>query len=335
VPANLGKVLRYPEDLIDHTTDYFQIEVLKNPKKIAGFDDITDIKTSTKTVSVPGAEGEDPTTKEVKTYKGGMTGLFKGGLDSGAIVQASDKYQNLPVKQVIILPIPQNIKDNNGATWGESKLNDFAAWGLGKMGEAMAGTGREAIDVFGDVIQEAGKAAKGSRGSQVFGYTKMVAAASALNSLGGNVSASSLLSRASGQIVNQNVEMVFSGVTVRSFNFSWDLVPRSKDESMVLERIIKTLKQSSAAKMDNKGIGFLNAPDIFRLNYMQGGKKHPFLHRFKTCAMKNIAMNYTASGTYATYNEGTPVHMKMDLAFTEFNPIYAEDHDKVDSGVGY
>ena len=43
---------------------------------------------------------------------------------------------------------------------------------------------------------------------------------------------------------------------------------------------------------------------------------------------------YTGGGTYATYEDGTPVHMKMDLSFTELNPIYAEDHDNV-GGVGY
>ena len=51
--------------------------------------------------------------------------------------------------------------------------------------------------------------------------------------------------------------------------------------------------------------------------------------------IKNVAVNYTASGTYATYRDGTPVHMKLDLQFTELNPIYAEDHEKVTEGVGY
>ena len=67
---------------------------------------------------------------------------------------------------------------------------------------------------------------------------------------------------------------------------------------------------------------------------MKGGQLHPFLNSFKTCELKNVAVTYTGSGTYATYEDGTPVHMKLDLAFTELNPIYAEDHDTV-GGVGY
>ena len=128
--------------------------------------------------------------------------------------------------------------------------------------------------------------------------------------------------------------MVFGGVTIRSFNFGWDLVPRSQDEASTVKSIIKSLKVHTAAKLDNDGMGFLNAPDIFRIGYFKGGKAHPFLNRFKTSALTNMSVNYTGSGTYATYEDGTPVHMKLDLCFKELNPFYREDHEKVDS-VGY
>ena len=163
----------------------------------------------------------------------------------------------------------------------------------------------------------------------------MVAAAGAANALGANVTVGGLLSRASGQVINQNLEMVFSGVTVRTFNFGWDFVPRDKDESNHVMKIIKVLKTASAAKLRKDAMGFLNSPDIFRIKYMKGGQAHPFLNRFKTCALKNMSMSYTGSGTYATYRDGTPVHMKMDLSFTELNPIYAEDQESVTTGVGY
>ena len=59
------------------------------------------------------------------------------------------------------------------------------------------------------------------------------------------------------------------------------------------------------------------------------------LNRFKTCALTNMSVNYTGSGTYATYDDGTPVHMKLDLSFKELNPIYREDHEAVTDAVGY
>jgi len=175
---------------------------------------------------------------------------------------------------------------------------------------------------------------QGSAGSDVANYAKMVAATTAANALGANVTLGGLLSRSSGQVVNQNLEMVFNGVTIRSFNFGFDLTPRSKSEAGIVKRIIKTLKIHSAAKLNNDGMGFLNAPDIFRIGYYKGGSPHPFLNRFKTCALTNMSTNYTGSGTYATYEDGTPVHMKLDMSFKELNPIYREDHEEVES-VGY
>ena len=331
MPANLGKIQRYPEDLIDHKSDYFQIEVLKQQKSDKkGFAALGDIKET-----VTETEGTDGK-KIKKTKTSGGFNTFTGDLATGQTTQASDKYDKLPVSSVIILPIPQNIKDSNGASWGESKLNDFAAWGLNKVGDAMnSETGMELLKSPGSSFSEIKDAAIGTRGGAIANYGKLVMAASAANALGANVTIGGLLSRVSGQVINQNLEMVFSGVTVRSFNFGWDLVPRSIDEAQVVKKILRTLKIASSAKMHKDNLGFLNAPDIFRISYMKGGSKHPFLNRFKTCALESMNVNYTGSGTYATYPDGTPVHMKMDLTFKELNPIYAEDHEKVADGGFY
>ena len=124
---------------------------------------------------------------------------------------------------------------------------------------------------------------------------------------------------------------------MRAFDFSWDIVPRSENEALEVKKIIKLLKTRLAPKNDRSGTtGFLNSPDIFRISYMKGGDAHPFLNAFKACALSNMTVNYSASGTYATYDDGTPVHMNMSLKFQELNPIYAEDYgDDSLTGVGY
>ena len=328
------KLLRYPADMVDQHTDYFQIEVL-SLKGISGggFE-----KLQGKTV-LDGNWGPSSDPKKAFKNKYKTIPPAGGGLQS-LTKQATDRYKDAPTSHVIILPIPQSIKDNNGASWGESKLNDFAAWGLSKIGEAMSSNTamdllKSPIEIGKDLMAEAKTPQGREKAGNIINYGKMVAAAGAANALGANVTVGGLLSRASGQVINQNLEMVFSGVTIRQFNFSWDITPRDKDEANHVLKIIKTLKTASAAKLTKDAMGFLNSPDIFRIKYMKGGQAHPFLNRFKTCALQNVAMTYTGSGTYATYRDGTPVHMKMDLSFKELNPIYAEDHEEVTRGVGY
>jgi hypothetical protein len=60
---------------------------------------------------------------------------------------------------------------------------------------------------------------------------------------------------------------------------------------------------------------------------MSGTDEHPFLHKMKTGVITDMSVNYTGSNTYATYDDGTPVHMTMQFTFKEINPIYADDYE--------
>jgi hypothetical protein len=159
--------------------------------------------------------------------------------------------------------------------------------------------------------------------------------AKAVGVLGGNVSGRQIISRATGQVFNPNLELLFDGVNIRSFPFSFEFFPRNPKEGEMVKRIIRTLKQSMLAKRDEGGGKiFISAPDIFQLTYMKGNRKHPFLNSFLPMALTNINISYTGSNTYSTFYDGTPTHMRMDLTFKELNPIYAEDYKGV-GGVGY
>ena len=295
--------LRYPLDLLHEGSDYFQIEVIK-----------------------------------YKPHKGSVDdNLISGGMFenvsqiSKAVGSDTEKW---PVTDGIILPIPQDIKDSNGVQWGEDRLNEYSA----KIFE-LANTAASQ-DKVGDIPGAISDAFKGTPeekaaiGSRVMDYMKTVAVISGANAFGANVSLKGILGRSKGQVINQNVELLFGGVQTRAFNFAFPLAPRSQPEAKEVKDIIRLLKIKSAAKLTQTSGGFLNSPDIFRISYMQGGSKHPFLNSFKACALTNMSVNYTASGTYATLPDGEPVHMVLNLTFKELNPIYAEDYAET-AGVGY
>ena len=62
------------------------------------------------------------------------------------------------------------------------------------------------------------------------------------------------------------------------------------------------------------------------MTYRQGKENHKFLNKFKQCVLQDISVNYTGEGTYATYDDGTPVSIIMDLSFKELEPIYDTDY---------
>ena len=110
----------------------------------------------------------------------------------------------------------------------------------------------------------------------------------------------------------------------------------------MIKDIILFFKKESATQKGSTSEGaaglFLKSPSVFKLQYMSGGKSHPFLHQFKMCALNAMSVNYTGSGTYATYSDATPVHMQMALSFQELTPIYREDYsnpNKPITGTGF
>lgn len=229
-----------------------------------------------------------------------------------------------------ILPIPDDIKDTNSTGWGGSNLNPLQT--------AAAGVVEGLVNVKGfQDIENQMKAFGEKAGSQLTsGSTQKFIQALGIQLasnklLGGNLSIDQTLSRYAGAVTNSNIELIFSGVSLRQpFSFAFDMVPRSQKEAQVIKQIIRKFKQYSAAKKSGLGTGsglFLKAPEVFKLEYMSGKNRHPYLNRFKICALNGITVNYTGSGTYATYSDGAPVNIILGLSFQELSPIYAEDYD--------
>jgi hypothetical protein len=121
------------------------------------------------------------------------------------------------------------------------------------------------------------------------------------------------------------------------------MVARSKKEGDEIKKIIRIFKRAMAAKSNSndsaKSGVFISSPDVFQLEYRKGNASHPFLNKFQPMALTSFETNYTGSNTYATYYDGTPVHLTMNLTFQELNPIYFEDYEKLDANgdtsVGY
>lgn len=225
----------------------------------------------------------------------------------------------------IYLPIPQVITDNTSVSYSQDTLNPLQVIGL----KAASGLIKDPI---GNVMNGMDAAQKLIQSAVALDGTtaKLINTAlsgTALNKLGGNVNATSLITRSTGQVLQSNMELLFDGPSLRSFPFVFDFTPRNREEGQMVMKIIRTIKQAIVPKNGNNGI-FINSPDLFQLQYITAdGRDHPFLNKFKVGAMSDISVNYAASGTYATYADGTPVHIQMSLTFKELNPVYAEDYD--------
>ena len=241
----------------------------------------------------------------------------------------------------IWLPIPQQVSDSISVGYSEDTLNPLQAAGLQIAGDAIKDPAKAAGDVM-NLIKSASSNIN-NIDPKALDALQTSLAGNAINQLGANVNPTSLITRSSGQILQSNLELLFNNVTLRSFPFTFDFTPREPAEAEMVKKIIRTIKKATVPKRGD-GI-FINSPDLFQFQYVAGGERqHPFLNRFKVGVIENVSVDYTASGTYATYSDRTPVHIRMSLAFKEINPIYMEDYDDAASegaegpgihGVGY
>ena len=285
-------------------------------------------------------------TLEIKKADGSLMngneriGIKVNNTDANSRLGAGMKQRT---KFYIELPIPQDLTDSNSVTWGEDRVNALELAALNVAQGAMAGN-------IGEGAVEAAQLAVTALNTGVniptlSGDTQDAVRAAlsgaAIGALGSNVSAKSVIARSTGQILNNNLELLFQGVNLRSFPYSITFSPRDPKESRMVKDIIRSLKMAMAPKageMEASAQGiFLKSPDVFQLKYLRDGHDHPFLNSFKLCALTGMTVNYTNAGTYTSYEDGTPVNIRMNLTFKELNPIYHEDYlsDGAGSGVGY
>ena len=251
------------------------------------------------------------------------------------------------------LPIPQSVRDANGCVWEGNSMNIFTVAGLAlasNMMEAPGMTISTATQVVQNAMSGSGSgnlieqvaSAGGVSTTDIKNNLRAALAGLAVNQFGANVTPNTVMARSNGQILNSNKELLFNGTKLREFAFQFTFTPRDAGESEQARKIIRKMKQAMSPGMgkayseSKKQALFLNSPKLFLLRYLKGGEDHPFLNSFKPCALTEFAVDYTGTGAYATYGDGTPVHMKVSMKFKETNPIYAEDYDKENlSGVGY
>jgi len=255
--------------------------------------------------------------------------------------------RNSALKELIgkvILPIPSGIGDSNNVNWGEDNMNNLTAAvtnyvannlhtqiggsALAQAGQ-LAGLPASAITFLGTI----GAAAGGSISDpNLLAQLKAPIASLLLKQAGFEVSPESILARGFGIVPNSNMELLFSGPTLRDFTFAYRMSPRSEEEARHVKRIIRFFKQGSAPRKLNAkgGAGnasvFLGTPNVFKLQYMTENKEISGLNKFKICALRSVAVNYAPDGTWAAYDEGQPVSLTMSLNFQEIEPVYESDY---------
>ena len=276
---------------------------------------------------------------------------------------------------LVKLPMPNSLADSNNVSWGPDQLNALtAAFAQGAVGvgdKFIQGLkdfidrpdvrgNQDPFDIGGKALQAGGQGAVNLLGntlnlirtegegvlsnSNINTLARGVLGSQILNFLQFQVSPEALLARGQGIIPNNNLALLFNSPTLREFTFAWKMSPRSKEEAIRVNNILRFFKQGMAPKKQSNSTGggrsfFLGTPNVFDIHFKTTKRKANFFNsidrndsvlRIKTCACTGAAVSYTPEGMWNAYEDGQPVAITLTLRFAELEPIFDTDYDEND-----
>jgi hypothetical protein len=231
----------------------------------------------------------------------------------------------------IILQMPQDLSTESRHDWAGKSFSSLgraavAALGAGDFSRAAQLKNNDMFNAFANAISAAGI-------NQIPG-------------VGGNVTMNDISGSSRGVILNPNAEVLYEAPLLRELGMVFKMFPRNKPEAEMILKICQTFRRMSSpsygtedtdSKVKNfvkgsdgeditqKGVNYIHVPKLCRFHFMTGAGVNKKLAQYKPCAITRVQVNYTPDGTYATYSDGSPVAIELQLGFMETKLIFSNE----------
>ena len=132
-----------------------------------------------------------------------------------------------------------------------------------------------------------------------------------------------------GKVYSNRMEVAFTGLEKRKFNYTFKMTPRSEEEAEEIRAIIFAFKANMLPELDGDyEMGRrMVVPNTFDIKYMYQGDENQYLNKISTCVLENLNVKYggTQFQAFKGNNEGAPlVETEISLQFKEMETITRE-----------
>jgi hypothetical protein len=149
-----------------------------------------------------------------------------------------------------------------------------------------------------------------------------------------------ILQRASGYALNPQLQMVYRGTGLRSFDLEFTFTPKSKEEAIQVNSIIDKFRYYASPTLSSGKAGsittnastqgmYLIPPSIFNLQFFVNAQPSKYLPKYGDCILENVSVNHAPNGFSVFEIDGTMVQTQLSLSFKEMDIL---TRDKIDSG---
>ena len=257
------------------------------------------------------------------------------------------KKESKHILGTVYLNMPQTIQFDNDANWSGRSLG---AIGNTIKNMVSGDTSGAASASKGAVMGQSGAIGGAAIGGTIgfladkLGLPAGTGVGALTGAFAGGTGIQDGLEASLGAASNPYEEMMFSGISFRSFNFDFLFRPRNGDEIEEVEKIIRMFRTHTRPSYVNGAMGhsFMNNPQEFEIRFLTMGQSekvlpnittasegeftaNPYLPQIKTCVCDKVTTNYTPQSVWTSYKAGAPIAITMSLSFKEKELVMAKD----------
>lgn len=129
--------------------------------------------------------------------------------------------------------------------------------------------------------------------------------------------------------VNPQLQLLFQGISFRTYQMSFVFTPYSRQEAETVKKIIQVFRENAAPEISTAVGGmFFVPPASFTPEFLFNGQINPNINKVAESVITNIDVNYSPNG-WAAYDNGAPVQTTLTIQFQEIELI---DKSKIKQG---
>ena len=135
-----------------------------------------------------------------------------------------------------------------------------------------------------------------------------------------------------GYTPNQQKTVVLAQPEFKQHSFEWKFAPRNKNESIIIQKILHSMRRAMTPPLGVKGLVF-GYPRIFVISFSPSPQ---FLYKFKPCVLRNMQVDYMGGQPIpAFYSDGMdkPEALKVRLTFLEIEYWIRENLNSAGDGL--
>ena len=257
------------------------------------------------------------------------------------------KKESKHILGTVYLNMPQTIQFDNDANWSGRSLGAIGNTVKNMVSGDTSGMASASKGAVGGQAGAIGGAAIGGTIgflADKLGLPAGTGVGALTGAFAGGTGIQDGLEASLGVASNPYEEMMFSGISFRTFNFDFLFRPQNEVEIEEVEKIIRMFRTHTRPSYVNGAMGhsFMNNPQEFEIRFLTMGQSekvlpnittasegeftaNPYLPQIKTCVCDKVTTNYTPQSVWTSYKVGAPIAITMSLSFKEKELVMAKD----------